>query len=58
MITWWRRWRHRRSCFHGEPARGADDGLSFVVALAHLDYGRKLWACDRGRGGCGKRWVV
>lgn len=53
MIVMLRRWRHRRRCFHGQPG-----GSSYVVALAHLDYGRKLWACNRSDGGCGRRWVA
>lgn len=47
------RWREQRRCFHGAPG-----GLSFVSALYHVDWGRKVWQCSTQKGGCGKRWVL
>lgn len=53
MISIFYRWRAQRQCFHGAPG-----GASFVEAIAHVDWGRKLWECRTQRGGCGKRWVL
>lgn len=61
-MSWWRRWRRRRECFHGEPANwspAGESGSSYVVCLRMVDVGmRKLWECSEAAGGCGRRWVL
>ena len=47
------RWWRRRKCMHGNPG-----GESHIRTVCHLDYGRKLYECQPGQGGCGRRWVL
>ncbi len=58
MLAWIRRWRARRTCFHGFPAPGINSpyGQSYVRSLMIVDW-RKLYECNETEGGCGKRWV-
>jgi hypothetical protein len=63
MRAWWRRRRRQRRCFHHLTHYGADttnmsaDTASWIVCVAHVDGGRRLFRCAEVQGGCGKQWV-